>query len=286
MTSPAPSAPRKTPPPPPRTSAAPAAQAVAPVRTVQFCKIAPRQARRVGIYGPGGSGKTSLAASAPGPVAYIDLDDALPVLADLHGMDIRPIPVSNWQELVAAINARDGWDDIKTIVIDPLTKVEELGVAETIATVPHEKGSPIKRLEDYGFGKGLQHVYDTFLPLLGALDVHVRAGRNIVVVMHDCTRNVPNPAGEDWIRYEPRLQDPPSGKGSIRLRVKEWLDDLLFLGYDVNVTKDGKGQGCGTRTIYPVELPFCMAKSRKLTDPMPIEKGSTLLWTTLFAKGA
>ena len=32
------------------------------------------------------------------------------------------------------------------------------------------------------------------------------------------TRN-PNPAGEDWLRYEPRLQSPNSGKASIRLRV-------------------------------------------------------------------
>jgi hypothetical protein len=252
---------------------------------VTFGKIAPRTARRVGLYGTGGSGKTSLAAIAPGPVAYIDLDDALPVLTDLHGLDIRCVPVSSWPELMAKVNARDGWDGIKSIVIDPLTKAEEFCTAETIATVPHEKGTAIKRIEDYGFGKGYQHVYDVFLPLLGALDQHVRAGRNVIVVMHDCTKNVPNPAGEDWLRYEPRMQDPGSGKGSIRLRVKEWLDDLLFLGYDVNVTKEGKGQGSGTRTIYPVELPFCMAKSRKLTEPMPIGKGDTLLWDTLFAKG-
>jgi hypothetical protein len=237
--------------------------------------------RKIGIYGPGGIGKTTLAATAPGPVAFIDLDDSLAVMEDLHGLDVRPVTgIESWQALRAALNA-PGWDGIKTIVIDPATRAEELCVAETLATVPHEKGHRVSRLEDYGYGKGYQHVYDVFLLLLADLDQHVRAGRNVVLVCHDCTSNVPNPAGEDWIRYEPRLQSPNSGKASIRLRLREWLDDLLFLGYDVAVDKEGKGQGSGTRTIWPVELPHCMAKSRKLADPLPLDKFSPALWDAL-----
>ena len=84
---------------------------------------------------------------------------------------------------------------------------------------------------------------------------------------------------------EPRLQSPASGKASIRLRVREWADHVLFIGYDVTV-KDGKGKGSGTRTIYPCELPFCMAKSRTLAEPMPFPKYDTTLWTHLFGAGA
>ena len=105
-------------------------------------------------------------------------------------------------------------------------------------------------------------MFDTFLPLLADLDRHARAGRNVVLVCHDCTSTVPNPAGEDWLRYEPRLQSPNSGKASIRLRVREWADHVLFVGYDVSVGKDGKGRGAGTRTLYSAEVPHCMAKSR------------------------
>jgi hypothetical protein len=92
---------------------------------------------------------------------------------------------------------------------------------------------------------------------------------------------VPNPLGEDWIRYEPRLQSPSSGKSSIRLRTREWADHVLFFGYDIDV-KDGKGRGSGTRTVYPCELPHCMAKSRTLADPMPLGKFDTTLWERLF----
>ena len=215
-------------------------------------------------------------------MAFFDLDDSLGVLAkQLEGFDIRPVSnVATWDDLRGALHG-DGWDEIKTIVIDSATKAEELAVEHTIRTVPHEKGNRVQRIEDYGYGKGYSHVYDTFLTLLGDLDAHVRAGRNVILVCHDCVSNVPNPTGEDWIRYEPRLQSPASGKSSIRLRVREWADHVLFIGYDVAV-KDGKGTGSGTRTIYPVELPHCMAKSRTLEEPLPLVRYDRTLWDYLF----
>ena len=167
----------------------------------------------------------------------------------------------------------DGWEGIGTIAIDSLTKAEELAVAHTLENVPHEKGPRVKSLEDYGFGKGLQHVFDTFLPLLADLDRHCRAGRHVVLICHDCTSTVPNPAGEDWLRYEPRLQAPKSGRASIRLRVREWADHVLFLGYDVDVNEHGKGRGAGPRTLYPSELPHCMAKSRTCAEAMAVGAG-------------
>ena len=279
MTTTAPPAPRRAAPVAPARST-PSVPVASPLGRVAFGKVTPRVCRRIGIYGPGGIGKTTLAATAPGPVAFIDLDESLSVLEDLHELDLRPVEASDWKGLRTKLTA-PGWDDIKTIVIDPVSKAEEFCVAEVLATVPHEKGHKVTRLEDYGYGKGYQYVYDMFLPLLGDLDAHIRAGRTVVLVMHDCTANVPNPAGDDWIRYEPRLQSPASGKASVRLRVKEWLDDLLFLGYDVAVDKEGKGQGSGTRTVWPIELPHCMAKSRKLTDPLTLDKFSPVLWQAL-----
>lgn len=248
------------PPPPPQQTRA----------QVSFGKIDQPAGHRTVIYGPGGSGKTTSAAKC-GKVAFFDLDESLARLRP-EG-DILPV---NWGETWADLRSTlqmDGWDGIGAIVIDTLTKAEELCVAHTIATIPHEKGHRVQRLEDYGFGKGYTHVYDTFLPILSDLDRHCRAGRHVILICHDCTSTVPNPNGEDWLRYEPRLQNPGSGKASIRLRVREWADHLLFLGYDVDV-KNGKGKGSGTRTIYPMELPHCMAKSRTCQQPFPLIDGS------------
>jgi hypothetical protein len=242
--------------------------------------------RRVGIYGSGGIGKTSLAALAPGLTAFIDLDASLPDLA-LEGVQVVE-GVQSWVQLRGALQAA-GWEEVRNIVIDSLTRAEELALHYTLATVVSEKGYRVKRLEDYGYGKGYQHVYETFLGLLDDLDRHVAAGRNVILIMHDCVSSVPNPTGEDWIRFEPRLQAPNSGKASIRLRVKEWLSDLLFVCYDVTVDSDGKqkgkGRGHGARTIHPLETPFCMAKSRKLDQSFEYIKGDAKLWSLLLGGG-
>lgn len=243
---------------------------------VKFGTIQKAAGHRVVLYGPGGIGKTTLAAQCPGPVAFFDLDDSLPRLKLENSPHV--VPCESWQDIRTALQS-DGWDDIKTIVIDSATKAEELALAHTLQTVKHEKGNTVSSVEGYGFGKGYQHVFDTFLPLLGDLERHTKAGRNVVMICHDCTCSVPNPAGDDWIRYEPRLQSPKSGNGSIRLRVREWVDHMLFIGYDVAVDRDGKGKGSGTRTVYTAELPHCMAKSRTTQDQLPISDSP--IWETI-----
>jgi hypothetical protein len=273
----------------PRLPTAPPPPAAPAKAGVAFGSIATGAGFRAVIYGPGGIGKTTMACSAPGPIGYFDLDDSLPRLRgnlETAGLldGIRVVSgIESWQALRAALTA-GGWDGIKTLVIDSLTRAEELAAAFTLATVPHEKGHKVQRLEDYGYGKGYQHVYDSLLPLLGDLDAHCRAGRNVVLICHDCTTNVPNPAGDDWLRYEPRLQSPASGKASVRLRVREWADGVLFLGYDVAVDREGKGKGSGTRTLYPVELPFCMAKSRTFRDAVPVAADGAAIWKKILGQ--
>jgi hypothetical protein len=168
------------------------------------------------------------------------------------------------------------------VVIDSVTKAEELAVAHTLATVPCDKGRNASSIEGYGFGKGYVHVYETFLTLFPILAAHIRAGRNVVLIAHECTATVPNPQDEDFLRFEPRLQSPSSGKASIRLRVKEECDHLLFLHYDLVVDDKGRARGSGSRTVYPRELPWCMAKSRTLSDPFPFSSATdATLWTRL-----
>ncbi len=259
----------------------------------------PAAGERIGIYGPGGSGKTTLSVTAPGPVAVIDLDESLPrlrrsLMSCPYKLDIRQVGgISDWMSLRHALNG-PGWDEVRTIVIDSVTRAEELAVAHTLATVPvsnERNAPPAKSAESYGYGKGYQYIYETFLPLLGDLDQHARMGRNIILIAHDCTAPVPNPRGEDWIRYEPRLQSPASGKASLRLRLKEWLDHLLFFGFDLNVVKGhrgdgpGKGESKGSRAIFPCERPHAMAKSRSLPEvEIPLGLFDRTLWESLFGK--
>lgn len=239
-------------------------------------RVSAPRGRRVGLYGNGGVGKTSLVDLAPKPVC-IDLDDSLPAMEP-------PL------EHIAPVNGVETWDDLRavlrdhallapfdTVAIDSMTRAQELCEAHVLRTVKTEKGDLVRRLEDYGYGKGLTHVYDTFLPILADLDALIRAGKNVVLVMHSCTADVPNPSGENYIRWEPRMQDPKSGKSSIRLRIREWLDELSFIGHDV-AAKNGKATASGARTIYPVETAFCMAKSRSISEPLCYVCGDNHYW--------
>jgi hypothetical protein len=256
---------------------------------VTFGNVGP-QGHRIVLYGPGGIGKTTAACMAPGPVAVFDLDDSLPVIREQFPDEVKPYinsvdfrTIGTWEGIRGQLHA-DGWDEIKTIIIDSATKAEELALEWTLKNVKHEKdGVVIRRIEDYGFGKGYRHLFDTFCTLMGDLDQHARAGRNVILICHDCMSLVPNPLGTEWNRWEPRLFH--SDKNSIRLRVREWADHMLFIGYDYTaaVGSDGKtnsrtGEG---RTVYPVERPHCMAKSRTCATAFALDKFDPSIWTNI-----
>ena len=252
-----------------RPAPQPSAPLAATRGTIQFARPQKAAGHRIVMYGQGGIGKTTLASLLPGPVVFVDLDESLGRL----GIDAPCLYPQSWHELRDALNS-DGWDSVKTIVIDTATKAEELAAAEVLADHRGDTGKdgrPVSSIEGFGYGKGYMLLFEKFQPILADLDKHVRAGRNVALICHDCTCTVPNPGGEDWLRYEPRLSSPSSGKGSIRLRVREWADHVLFLDYDINVGEDGKGKGGGSRTLYRSQMPHCMAKSRTGSDPIPVD---------------
>jgi hypothetical protein len=239
--------------------------------------------QKIGIYGPGGVGKTELCSLLEQvgitPV-FADIEDSTKFL-DVLRADPTPRTL---EELRAFLRTVPDMHDIGAVVLDSATKAEELCLAWTIANVKHpdKEQKPIRSIEDYGFGKGYMFVFETFLQILSDLDAISRAGKHVVFTMHDCCASVPNPEGEDWLRYEPRLQSPPSGKGSIRHRVKEYLDHLFFCGFDNYVEEDGKAKGSGSRTIYTNERPTHWAKSRTLEGSIPYTRHDATLWRNLF----
>lgn len=239
--------------------------------------------QKVGIYGPGGVGKTELC-------ALIEQIGIVPVFCDVEDSSkfldvVRADPApTTLEELRAFLHTVPAMQDVGAVVIDSATKVEEFCATWVVANVKHPEKpeKTIRGIEDYGFGKGYIFIFEAFLQILGDLDACSRAGKHVLMTMHDCTATVPNPRGEDWLRYEPRLQSPPSGKGSVRHRVKEWVDHLLYVGFDVNVDSDGKATPSAVRTIYANEQPNFWAKSRTLEGIVKYSRGSAELWEKLF----
>jgi hypothetical protein len=274
------------PPPPPKTNGV--AQPVATDGTRRAFNISSgvigAGGKRIVIYAPGGGGKSTLAGLAPDPV-FLDVEDGAKFIS------VDRIEGPNGERLLYTFtDVRECLNSLlsspkKTVVIDSVTVLESWALAHTLATVKNERGNLVDNVEAYGFGKGYRHLYDTFLLFLADCDNLIRAGKNVILIAHDCTANVPNPAGEDYIRYEPHLQSPKSGQSSIRNRVIQWADYVLFIGYDV-ITKDGKGQGGGTRTIFASELPTHIAKSRTPIDNRPFKNAADgEIWNAIMKGG-
>ncbi len=276
---PAPKTPPPKAPPPPNTPK-PTTAVADRTFTPQVGKQAGR-GQEVLLYGPGGIGKTALACLAPRPV-IIDLDDGSLMY------EVTRLPseqVSTWEELRAAVQflAKEDWLD--TIVIDTATAAEELCIDWVVRNVPTDKGRTVTSIEGYGYGKGLQYVFDAFLTLLADCDAARAAGKNVILVAHEVVDEAPNPFGEDFRRYEPAMQSPKSGKNSVRNRVFQWADHVLFIGYDV-VAEDRKGRGGGTRTIYTNELPSHRAKTRaaEVAPSLQYVQGDGTIWEAIGCK--
>lgn len=231
------------------------------------------------IYGPGGVGKSTLASWLPAPLI-------LDVESSTHYLNVlRTVPKS-WAELrgmLATIEANPP-AGVQSIVIDSGTVAEVYANEHVIENRKTEAGEWAASIEDYGWGKGFQYGADEFGAILSDLDRIVAKGLNVCIVAHDITTPVPNPLGEDFLRWEPFFYaGDRKGKGSIRERVIAWCDHLLFVRFDVHVKKgSGKGVGSGTRTVTTQELPTHRAKSRAVQVEMPYDpQDPSAIWRTL-----
>lgn len=275
---------KKPPPPAPRAppnSKPQAAVGSSPSRTNTVRRGKGASGEKVVIYGPGGVGKTTacaLLAELGVEPLFIDIGDSTSHM-DVSKVDPAPTTFSDVRHILHDQELLSGFG---AVVIDDFTTLEELARAWTLENVPHEKGHKVTSIEGYGFGKGYVHTFETFLTVLADLDAIARSGKHVIATAHEQTVNVPNPNGEDWLQYQPRLMS--TRQAQLRERVKEWCYHLLYVNFDKSVDKDGKAIGGSTRTIYPNPMATHWAKSRVLSEPIPYELGSADLWKSLLRK--
>lgn len=223
------------------------------------------QPLRVLLYGQEGVGKSTFAANAPSPI-FLGAEDGTSQL------DVVRFPTpETWAEVLEAVaTLTNDQHPYKTLVIDTLDWVEPLLWAHMIRRDRNPKRD-LQTIEDYGFGKGYQAALDDWRLLLAALERLRKAkGMHVVLLAHSWIKAFKNPEGDDFDRYELKLNAKAAGLW------KEWADDVLFARFQVLAHKDTqtrrvRGVSTGARLIHTERSAAYDAKNRHgLPDELPL----------------
>jgi ABC-type cobalamin transport system ATPase subunit len=256
----------------------PKAPIEAPKTTPKFGikKGVTRNGWKIGIYGPEGIGKSSLAALCPGAI-FADIESSM------DDLDVQKVEgISKWEDLRAWVQQLENC----IAGIDSMTRAEDWAAQYIIANKKANDGMKASdSIEDFKYKAGLQFVVDEFRRFLADIDNARRRNVSFIMVAHNRITKTKNPDGSDFVRHEPRLIDDP--KASNMLQWVQFLDHLVMIDLDKNVEK-GKASGCGSRTIYLDTAPSRICKARGIPNdpivfpnPKTNPEGACQLWKLL-----
>ena len=205
---------------------------------------------RMLVYGVEGIGKTTLAAGTPSPI-FLGAEDGT------GHLDVVRFPSpESWTDVRAAVQTLlTEQHEYKTLVLDTVDWVEPLIWAHIC------KRDGEANVESYGYGKGYQVALDEWRLLLAQLERLRGVGVNVMLLAHTHIKAFKNPEGEDFDRYELKLNLKAGGL------LKEWADAVLFANHETfaktsEKTKKVKGISTGARWLYTQRCAAFDAKNR------------------------
>lgn len=217
---------------------------------------------RVLIFGVEGVGKSTAAAGAPDAI-FLDADRGT------SRLNVRRFPrPDTWLDVMEAIGElTTAQHPYKTLVIDTLDALESLCWRHVCAA------KRVASIEDFGYGKGYSAALDTWRTLADALE-RLRAARamHVVLVAHSWIKSFKNPAGDDFDRYELKLNAKASGFW------REWCDAVLFATHETHTYEaNGRTKGImsGARVLHTERCAAWDAKNRyDLPAKLPLDWAS------------
>ena len=241
----------------------------------------PRFGKRVLVFGEGGVGKTTLATKFAGRTLFIDLERTLFDLFDEPPESIVPSYPESWDALLAVLKDADtlGYTNV---VLDSLTSLETM-MWQYIAThcrkakegygmveFSEKPLPPLKDEKELGGGGADSAKFAMWSRYEAAMNYLAAHGVNVVNLCHDCEKEREDAASGTDVKHEPRLNDPRSGKNSIRKRAFEIHGEVWFIRWetaqkdDTHQTKTGKRIILGQPTEERAgDFDGVMSKSRR-----------------------
>lgn len=223
------------------------------------------QPRRILLYGTEGIGKSTFAANAPAPI-FLGPEDGTGQL------DVTRFPKPlTWPDILEAVRTlTNDAHEFKTFVLDTVDAAEPL-LWTHMCERDSQPGKPALRdIEDYGYGKGYQKALDEWRVLLSMLErLRAAKGMNVILLAHADKKLFKNPEGEDFDRYELKLNIKAGGL------LKEWCDAVLFAKFETYAITDEKkrvrGVSSGARLVHTQRTAAYDAKNRyQLPESFPL----------------
>jgi len=248
-------------------------------------------------YADSGMGKTTLASMLPKPV-FAGLDDGGRKIRNPKTNErLKNIPgLESFDDFRMAIQQVDLFDDYETLVVDTGTILEQWALEWTLENVLGGENSSnrMKNIEQYGWGKGYRHLYDTMRLPLADFDALIRRGKNICILCQMDQIRLANAGGEDYLCDVPKLQAKHGSTPAIWGLYCEWADHVfkianegVIAAKDSEKAKVAKATSTGNRIIHiHAPEPHYKAKSRTIPPRFPAvsfdEPSDDSVWQFLF----
>lgn len=243
---------------------------------------------RIIVYADSGMGKTTLESMLPNPKFANFNGGGDKIRHPITGERLDYIPeVKTFDDVRAVCHQSNFFETGSSFVVDTGTDFENAGLVWTINNIKHEKGYVIKRIEDYGWGKGYRHLYDTMRLPLHDFDCLIEQGINVVISCQMQQVKTANSSGGDFLCDVPKLQKA-HGKSTPAVweLYNEWADHIFKIDYADIQAIEGKAMGSGKRVIRVHGMPYFKAKSRSIPHTFPNvtfdNPGDNSIWRFLF----
>jgi AAA domain len=227
----------------------------------------------VTLCGDSGMGKTSLAAAFPKPI-FIRAEDGMQAIPAGQRPDAFPLLQNAkqlWEQLGSIIHEAH---DYQTLVIDSVTALERMFVADVLEQDPKAK-SINQALGGYGAGvAAVAAMHQRVRKGVGL--ANEKRGMHVVFVAHADVETMRLPDADDYMRYSLRL--PPKS-------MPPYVDDVDVVGFLrlVTFTKGDDGErkkaiSTGDRELVCHAVASNVSKNRfGLTEPLPFAAGENPL---------
>lgn len=253
------------------------------------------EGEKIILYADSGMGKTTVAAMLPAPT-FAGLDDGgRKIRHPVTGEKLKNIPgIETFDDFRTATQQPDLLNDYETFVVDTGNILEGWALDWMLQNITGDKSTLMKNIEQYGWGKGYRHLYDTMRLPLADFDALIRRGKNVCILCQMNQISIANAGGEDYLCDVPKLQPKHGATPAIWGLWCEWADHVLKISNEgVIATKDSekskvaKATSTGNRIIH-VHAPevHYKAKSRTIPHTFPVvsfdSPSDDSIWRFLF----